>query len=90
MAEPPDETEGAETGDTIYECALAEVLAEGIAEDVRGEAPAAEIHGHARSSCRGVPAAPADGAGAAQPHAAGGRRRAPARRAPQPLSLIHI
>ena len=34
MAEPPDETEGAETGDAIYECALAEVLAEGIAVNV--------------------------------------------------------
>ena len=35
MAEPPDETKGAETGDAIHECTLAELLAEGIANDVR-------------------------------------------------------
>ena len=37
MAKPPDETRGAKTGDAIYlyECALAELLAEGIADDVR-------------------------------------------------------
>ena len=39
MAKPPDETRGAKTGNAptiyIYECALAELLAEGIANDVR-------------------------------------------------------
>ena len=35
MDVPPDETEDAETEDAIYECAFAELLAEGIAEDVR-------------------------------------------------------
>ena len=35
MAKPPDETRGAEIIDAIYECALAELLAEGMAADVR-------------------------------------------------------
>ena len=35
MDVPPDETEDAETEHALYECALAELLAEGVAEDVR-------------------------------------------------------
>ena len=35
MDEPPDETEDAETEPALYECALTELLAEGIDTDVR-------------------------------------------------------
>ena len=35
MDVPPDETEDAETKDAVFECALTELLAEGIATDVR-------------------------------------------------------
>ena len=34
MAKPPDETRGAKTRDAIYECALAELLGEVIADDM--------------------------------------------------------
>ena len=35
MNVPPDETEDDETEHAVYECALAELLAEGVATDVR-------------------------------------------------------
>ena len=35
MDEPPDETEDAETEPAVFECALAELLAAGVAVDVR-------------------------------------------------------